>query len=123
MSKANAAFALPPGDRDDAIPELPLKASAEPVAGREPADDFLATVEERLKALGGVINEAQFVHGELSLAIAQRDWPTIEAAASRLMQAFLIDPRQAASSLRRDLSRHRRELLAREVRTPQPEEV
>ena len=109
------------GDRDDAPPIPPLAASADPVAGREPDADFIAALEPRLKVIAGTLDEAQFLLAELRRALAQQDWPAIEAAAFRFSRTFLIDLRTAGSGLRCDLSNHRRNMLAREARDPQTE--
>ena len=116
MSRANAAFSLPPGDRDDAdvatsgtLDERAAVAGREPVTPAQvgspppltPASDAVAAT------LATVLDGATFALGELRLALAHADAPAADAAAWRLSEALMMDPRGLAANLRKTVMRER----------------
>ena len=100
MSRANAAYALPPGDRD--APPLPLEPSYELHAGRETDGEMQrggadlgepARVEGApllpgltliIEQCGPALDEAQIALGDLKLAQAQNNLALFKSSARRL---------------------------------------
>lgn len=109
MSGPNASFALPPGDRDDA-PFPPTGCSPDealqPVAGREPIElgaDFQPAFEQ----LGRTLDAAQLARADLKAALATNNLALIKAAAYRLSDVMVIDPRALAHRIRRAIPNRR----------------
>jgi hypothetical protein len=103
MSGPNAALSLPPGDRDDA----PVVAASQPGAcaadaGREPHAAAGPDIDELSSRLRLVLDGAQLALAELTMARkAPQDRATARAAAWRLNEALMADPRSLATQLRK----------------------
>ena len=114
MSRANASFSLPPGDRDEPQPSLLPDEAAEPAAAGR---DAPAIATETIARIGLSLDEAQLALADLRAAQRRDDFPGTQAAAWRLSEALMIDLRSLSQRLRRELA------TARPARTRQPEEA
>lgn len=108
MSGANAAFSLPPGDRDDA--EQPkqtggLSNADTADAGRKHAAAEPESAGVLIERLGVALDEAQLRLGELRMARTGGDPALIEAARHRLNEALMADPRVLGFQIGRALRR------------------
>lgn len=120
MSRNNAAFSLPPGDRDDA-PFLPPERTGDEAAGRTPEAAAAAPtdpVSEGLRRIAAPLDEAAMALAHVRAAHAAGDNAAATAAAWRLNEALvLVDLRSLSVDLRRRLVDRQR------VHARQPEEA
>lgn len=117
MTRPNAAYALPPGDRDEptglvdhafpnAAPPPLLPGEAAPVAGRKPCSPDIAG---EIATLAAAHQAAATALAELAAANAAGNWPRFEAAAWRYAESQILDLRARAARLRQTVTKARRE--------------
>lgn len=108
MSGPNAAFALPPSDRDDA----PIAPSSSAVvsdvvaeAGRKPSQPIEGAPAAQLTAIADTLNGALFAAIDLRAAFEAGDFKAADAARRRLSSALCVDLRVLSHQLGRSIMR------------------